>query len=235
MMKELPIVGDGPAVLDIGFARLDLDREARTGDPEVVLGSGKSDAQVLAALQALHQAHPDRAVLATRCRPRLLATARRRWPAAAVDEQARTIVLGPLPVPPPAATAAVVCAGTGDLPVAMECLTTLAVHAVHGELLPDVGVAGLHRLLAELPRIRRARCVIAIAGMEGALPSVLAGLVSAPVVAVPTSIGYGCNLGGLTAALAMLSSCAAGVSVVNVDNGFGAAVVAARMLRATHP
>ena len=216
-------------VEDIGYARLDTDRARRTGDPEVVLASHKTPEQTLGALQRLAELNPDRAVLATLCPPATLAAARE-VPGADVDEVGRTVVLGPLP--PAAGRVAVVLAGTSDLPVAHEALTTLAVSGVGSDLVVDVGVAGLHRLLAERDRIAAADAVIAIAGMDGAMPGVVAGLVAVPVVAVPTSVGVGASFGGVAALLTMLNACAPGVSVVNIDNGFGAAVAATRMVRA---
>lgn len=220
----------GPTA-DLGFARVDLDRAARTGHPEVVYAAGKTPEQTVAILERLHAAHPERTVMATRCDDATLAAARAGLPDddLDVDDLSRTVLLGPLPAP--AGSAVVVAAGTSDLPVALEALRTARAHGVDAELVTDVGVAGLHRLLAEVPRIRQADVVVAVAGMEGALPSVLAGLVAAPMVAVPTSTGYGWSMGGLTAFAAMLVSCAPGVTAVGVDNGYGAGVAAARIAR----
>lgn len=216
-------------VRDLGFARLDLQRAARTGDPEVVFGRGKTPDQIVAALRALHEAHPRTAVLATRLDDEALARCRAELPAAHVDEVARVAVLGP---PRPArGRVAVVGAGTADLPVLRECATTVEVFGAEPDVVLDVGVAGLHRLLAERDRIDRADVIVAVAGMEAALPSVLGGLTGAPLIAVPTSVGYGWHLDGLTAWLATLNSCAPGVLTVNVDNGFGAGVAAARIAR----
>jgi NCAIR mutase (PurE)-related proteins len=215
---------------DLGFARLDLDRAGRTGDPEVVFGEGKTPEQVVIALRRLAAAHPDRAVLATRLAPPAVARLRADLPAAVVDEVARTATLGTPPAP--VGTVAVVCAGTSDLPVARECATTVRVFGATPDLVVDVGVAGLHRLLAQRDRIAAADAVVAVAGMEAALPSVLGGLVGVPLIAVPTSVGYGWHLDGLAAFVGMLNSCAPGVLCVNVDNGFGAGVAAARIARA---
>lgn len=216
-----------PQVVDLGFAVLDTDRPARTGDPEVVNGEGKTPAQVVTALAALHRAHPDRAVLATRLTGE--AMARCRAQGAEVDELARVAVLGE---PRPAhGTVAVVGAGTADLPVVRECAATVRVFGATPDVIVDVGVAGLHRLLARRDRIDAADVVVAVAGMEAALPSVIGGLTGAPLIAVPTSVGYGWHLDGLTAWLSVLNSCAAGVLSVNVDNGFGAGVAAARIAR----
>lgn len=221
--------GSGPDVLDLGFARLDVQRARRTGDPEVVFGAGKTPEQVVAALSALHRAHPEAAVLATRVSGPARALCRRQLPGVRVDEVARLAVLG---TPrPPRGRVAVVCAGTADLPVARECATTVEVFGAEPDLVVDVGVAGLHRLLGERDRIARADVVVAVAGLEAALPSVLGGLVGVPLIGVPTSVGYGWHLDGLTAWLAMLNSCAPGVLTVNVDNGFGAGVAAARIAR----
>jgi len=215
---------------DLGFARLDTDRLQRTGDPETVYGRGKTPEQVVAALAALHAAHPGRAVLATRLADDALRALARELPAATVHEQARCATLGP--PPPPRGRVAVVSAGTSDGPVAAEAAVTLAVHGAGVDVVTDVGVAGLHRLLAVRDRLEAADALVVVAGMEGALPSVVGGLTGAPLVAVPTSTGYGSGAGGIAALLAMLNSCAPGVVVVNVDNGYGAAVHAARVVRA---
>ncbi len=218
-------------VANLGYARLDIDRPDRTGDPEVVYAPGKSIEQLLTILGTLRNEHPTRAILATRCGPEALAACEQLFgDAARVDPIARTVVVGNLPAP--RGTVAVLCAGTSDLPIAQEAVVSVAVHGSSADLIGDVGVAGLHRLLGQRDRIARADAVIAVAGMEGALPSVVAGLVGAPVIAVPTSVGYGASFGGVAALLAMLNSCAPGVSVVNIDNGYGAGVIAARIARA---
>lgn len=218
-----------PGFVDLGFARIDTDRHARTGDPEVVYGGGKTPDQVVAALTALHAEHPDRAVLATRLSEAALAALRRQLPAAHVDDQASAACLGPLPATTGLVT--VVAAGTADGPVAAEAALTARVHGVDVDVVSDVGVAGLHRVLAVRDRLERADCLIVVAGMEGALPSVVGGLTGVPLVAVPTSTGYGTGVGGIAALLGMLNSCSPGVVVVNVDNGYGAAVHAARVAR----
>jgi hypothetical protein len=222
--------GPGPGLADLGFARLDLNREARTGDPEVVYGAGKTPGQVVTALLTLHEAHPHRAVLATRLSEDARQLCQQRLPSAEVDDVGRLAILGPLP--PAHGQVAVVAAGTSDLPVVRECAATVRVFGAGADVIVDVGVAGLHRLLAQADRIAAADVVVAIAGMEAALPSVLGGLVGRPIIAVPTSVGYGWNLDGLSAWLACVNSCAPGVLTVNVDNGFGAAVAAARIARA---
>jgi NCAIR mutase (PurE)-related protein len=216
--------------------RLDIQRAARTGDPEVVFGAGKSPQQIVTALAGLHAAHPDRQVLATRLDDPARRRCRADLPAAQIDDMGRTATLGPPPATP-RGTVAIVAAGTADLPTVHECATTVTAFGAKTDVIVDVGVAGLHRLLDQRDRIAAADVAIAVAGMEAALPSVLAGLVGIPLIAVPTSVGYGWHLDGLTAWLAIVNSCAAGVVTVNVDNGFGAAVAAARIARRTchHP
>lgn len=220
-----------PRIADLGFARVDVDRAARTGDPEVVYGAGKTPDQVVGILRALHEKHPERAVLATRLAPEALDVVSRALPDADIDLVARAVTLGPLPEP--RGTVAVVAAGTSDAPVAAEAALTVAVHGAGVTRIDDVGVAGLHRLLAVRERLEEADCLVVVAGMEGALPSVVGGLTGVPMVAVPTSVGYGASLGGVAALLAMLNSCAPGVVVVNIDNGYGAGVHAARVARQT--
>lgn len=217
-------------VRDLGFARVDVDRASRTGDPEVVYGAGKTPTQVVDLLRTLHEHHPDRAVLATRLNDEALALLATELPGADLHRVARTATLGTLPTP--RGTVAVVSAGTSDAPVAAEAAVTIGVHGAGVDLIQDVGVAGLHRLLAVQDRLAAADCLVVVAGMEGALPSVIGGLCGVPLVAVPTSVGYGASFGGLSALLGMLNSCAPGVTVVNIDNGYGAGVFAARVARA---
>jgi NCAIR mutase (PurE)-related protein len=218
-----------PRTADLGFARVDVDRAARTGDPEVVYGAGKTPDQIVAILRALHDKHPERAVLATRLSPEALDVVADALPDADIDVVARAVTLGPLPETH--GTVAVVAAGTSDAPVAAEAALTIRVHGAAVDRVDDVGVAGLHRLLGVRDRLAAADCLVVIAGMEGALPSVVGGLTGVPLVAVPTSVGYGASLGGVAALLAMLNSCAPGVTVVNIDNGYGAGVHAARVAR----
>ncbi len=220
---------DAPEVIDLGYARLDADRPRRTGDPEVVYGQGKTPEQVVGILTALAARHRERAVLATRLAPDAVLAVRAALPSAVVDPVGRTAVVGPLPEP--RGRVGVVAAGTADSPVAAEAATTIAVHGAAVERVDDVGVAGLHRLLAVRDRLDTYDALVVVAGMEGALPSVVGGLTGVPLVAVPTSTGYGTGAGGLAALLAMLNSCAPGVVVVNVDNGYGAGVHAARVAR----
>ncbi len=218
------------------WARLDLGRAERTGDPEVVFGESKTPGQIVALLRQLAERHPDRAVLATRLSdPALDRIAAERSLTdlehdLQIDEVARTATLGPLPAT--AGRVAVICAGTTDLPVAREAFRTVEVFGATPRLIADVGVAGLHRIIEARPEFGDADALIVIAGMEGALPSVVGGLTGVPLVAVPTSIGYGASFGGLAALLGMLNSCAPGVVVTNIDNGFGAGVHAARIARA---
>ncbi|QWF22499.1 nickel pincer cofactor biosynthesis protein LarB [Nocardioides sp. LMS-CY] len=222
-----------PRIADLGFARVDIDRAARTGDPEVVYGAGKTPDQVVAILRTLHAQHPERAVLATRLDHETLEAVTQALPDAAVDLVAGAATLGPLPEP--RGTVAVISAGTSDAPVAAEAALTVAVHGAGVDRVDDVGVAGLHRLLGVRDRLEAADCLVVVAGMEGALPSVVGGLTGVPIVAVPTSVGYGASLGGVAALLAMLNSCAPGITVVNIDNGYGAGVHAARVARQSVP
>jgi NCAIR mutase (PurE)-related protein len=217
---------------DLGFARVDVDRAARTGDAEVVYGAGKTPDQVVSILTTLHERHPDRAVLATRLSDSAL-DAVAALPTARIYPVARAATLGELPQP--RGTVAVISAGTSDASVAAEAALTARVHGASVDEIHDVGVAGLHRVLGVRDRLEQADCLIVVAGMEGALPSVVGGLTGVPLVAVPTSVGYGASFGGIAALLAMLNSCAPGVTVVNIDNGYGAGVFAARVARNAAP
>jgi len=220
---------DEERTADLGFARVDADRARRTGDPEVVYGEGKTPAQVVDILATLHDRHPERAVLATRLSAEAQALVTDRLPDAEIDQVARAATIGPLPAT--RGTVAVIAAGTSDAPVAAEAALTARVHGAGVRRIDDVGVAGLHRLLEARDRFADADCLVVVAGMEGALPSVVGGLTGIPLVAVPTSVGYGASFGGLAALLGMLNSCAPGVVVVNIDNGYGAGVFAARVAR----
>jgi NCAIR mutase (PurE)-related protein len=213
--------------------RLDIDRLRRTGDPEVVLALHKTPEQTVVSLRGLSRSHPDRAVLATRCDEATRAECQGAFPDARIDDIGGPVVGGPLPEPH--GSVVVVTAGTSDLPVAREAIVTTQVFGGSVVLVADVGVAGLHRLLAELDTLAAADAIVAVAGADGALPGVIAGLVGVPVIAVPTSVGYGTGLGGIAALMTMLNACAPGLSVVNIDNGFGAAVCAARIARRTVP
>ena len=226
----------GAAGVPLGeFAVLDVDRRRRTGVPEVVFGEGKTSEQIFALLAELRARDPEAPALATRCPAGVLDGAATRFPGDAVhaDHVAGTVAVGTLP--PARGNVLVVTAGTTDLKVARECAATLAVLGVRADVLADVGVAGLGRLLSRLEDLRAAECVVVVAGMDGALPSVVAGLVRAPVIGVPTSVGYGAHLGGLAPLLTMLNACAPGVAVVNIDNGFGAGYLAAKINRLSDP
>ena len=215
----------------LDFATIDHHRGIRQGFPEVIFGAGKSPAQVV-EIAARLSARAERALI-TRATDATLGAVRERWPKARVSEVARTaIVPAPSDVPPDKGPVLIVTAGTSDLPIAEEASETLFAASICSERLTDVGVAGIHRLLAKSDALQRAKAIIVVAGMDGALPSVVGGLVPCPVIAVPTSVGYGASFGGLAALLTMLNSCAAGVTVVNIDNGFGAAVAAARVVAA---
>jgi NCAIR mutase (PurE)-related protein len=209
---------------DLGFARVDHHRHVRQGVPEVVFGQGKTPEQVAAIARTLVDAGQN--LLVTRTNSDAHRAVAQTLPGARYHDMARCITLQVCDPPKGRGTIAIAAAGTADLPVAEEAAITAEIMGNTIDRVYDVGVAGLHRLLSEHARISTARVIIVVAGMEGALPSVVAGLVDVPVIAVPTSIGYGANLGGLTPLLAMLNSCAIGVSVVNIDNGFGAAAIA---------
>jgi pyridinium-3,5-biscarboxylic acid mononucleotide synthase len=209
---------------DLGFARVDHHRAIRNGFPEVVLGLGKTPAQIAAI--AAEIVRRGSTLLVTRATDAAYAEVRAVAPAAEYYADAGIIALRQQDVTPGKGRVLIVAAGTSDLPVAEEAARTAELMGNEIDRLYDVGVAGLHRLLGERSRLDTARVIIVVAGMEGALPSVVSGLVSVPVIAVPTSIGYGASFGGLAALLGMLNSCASGVSVVNIDNGFGAANIA---------
>lgn len=216
--------------VDTAQARIDTHRAVRQGIPEVVYGAEKTPSQIVEVARALRQAGQD--VLVTRVDAAKAAQVREALPELAYDEVARLAWIGPDEVPLQGkGTVLVVSAGSADLPVAAEAVGVARRFGNKVELLQDVGVAGLHRLLAALDLLRSARVLIVVAGMEGALPSVIGGLVDKPVIAVPTSVGYGVSLGGLTALLGMLTSCASNVTAVNIDNGFGAAHVASLINR----
>jgi NCAIR mutase (PurE)-related protein len=214
-------------VTDLGFARVDTHRALRTGDPEVVFGAGKSPGQTVAIVETLQASGTSRPALVTRAGPDTVAALQLRWPAALVDGS--TVVVGELPEPQ--GQVAIISAGTSDASVVAEAALTAQVFGAAVVRIDDVGVAGLHRVMAAREEFAGADCLIVVAGMEGALPSVVGGLTGQPLVAVPTSVGYGASFGGLAALLAMLNSCAPGVVVTNIDNGFGAGVFAARVAR----
>ena len=210
--------------VDLGFARVDTHREVRQGFPEVILGLGKTPAQIAAIAEKI--VGRGQTLLVTRATPEAYDAVRAVVPGAEYHPDARAITYAQGRVETGQGTIAIMCAGTSDLPVAEEAAVTAVVMGNRIDRLYDVGVAGIHRLLAERERLQKARVVVVVAGMEGALPSVVAGLVKVPVIAVPTSVGYGASFGGLAALLGMLNSCSNGVAVVNIDNGFGAACMA---------
>jgi hypothetical protein len=209
---------------DLGFARVDHHRAIRQGFPEVVLGLGKTPAQIAAI--ATEIVRSGSTLLVTRAAPEAFDAVRAVLPAALYHADARLIALKQQDVARGKGLILIVAAGTSDLPVAEEAALTAELMGNDIDRLYDVGVSGIHRLLGERSRLDAARVIVVVAGMEGALPSVVSGLVSVPVVAVPTSIGYGASFGGIAPLLGMLNSCAAGVSVVNIDNGFGAGNIA---------
>lgn len=210
--------------LDLGHSRLDLEREKRCGAPEVIFGEGKTASEVAENFEALHGVHGR--ALATRCSQDALDAIAQLVPSATIDERARVAISGKVQG---SGDVVIVSAGTSDAPVAKEAAHTARFLGANVRELRDVGVAGLHRILAEVETLRAASVVVVVAGLEGALPSVVGGLVDRPVIAVPTSVGYGASFDGLAALLGMLNSCAAGVTVVNIDNGFGAGYAAAQI------
>jgi NCAIR mutase (PurE)-related protein len=209
---------------DLGFARVDHHRPFRQGVPEVIFGLGKTSAQIAGIAERIVARGEN--LLVTRASEEAYAAVSLVAPAAVFHREARAITVVQQPAPPGLGTVLVVAAGTSDLPVAEEAAVTLAFLGNETERLYDVGVAGLPRLLSARDRLWAARVIVVVAGMEGALPSAIGGMVRVPIIAVPTSVGYGASFGGLAALLGMLNSCAAGVSVVNIDNGFGAGTIA---------
>jgi NCAIR mutase (PurE)-related protein len=223
---------DSSQFVDIGVARVDVGRHDRCGFPEVIFGPGKTPGDMVAIARMIVENHG--VLLATRVNEEQITAMREAFPRARVHERARAITVEEKPLPKLDGAVAVVCAGTSDLPVAEEAGVTLEIFGNHVAKFFDVGVAGIHRLLAVRDQIEACNVVIVVAGMEGALPSAIAGLVSKPVIAVPTSVGYGASFGGVAALLGMLNSCGSGVTVVNIDNGFGAAYAAATINRLLH-
>ncbi len=214
---------------DIGFAKLDHNRTIRTGAPEVIFAPGKTDRQIIKIFERMHRAGSD--ILISRADKALYNKLQRKYKNVKYNEIARMIIKTVRRKKVDTKRAiAVVTGGTSDLSVAEEAGATIEAFGSRVERIYDVGVAGIHRLLAYQDKLRSASVVIVVAGMEGALPSVVGGLVKAPVIAVPTSVGYGASFGGIAALLAMLNSCAPGVTVVNIDNGFGAAMAALKMI-----
>jgi NCAIR mutase (PurE)-related protein len=215
---------------DIGCATIDHHRSLRQGAPETIFGEGKTAAQVLSIMKKMQEKGNN--ILVTRLSREKVAPIKRAFSKAQYYPQSRALTLVNHPVKIVGkGTILVVCAGTSDIPVAEEAIVTVKMMGNRVEHLYDVGVAGIHRLMSQKEKLMSAHVLIVVAGMEGALPSVVGGLVDRPVIAVPTSVGYGSNLGGFTALLAMLNSCASGISVVNIDNGYGAAHVASLINR----
>ncbi len=208
------------SIVDLSHTRLDMQRRARTGQGEVIFGQSKTTAQILEIADELRARGEN--VLATRLSQEAIAALQKNFPEARASEQARLVSIGENPPVSPKSFIAIVSAGTSDLSVAEEARLSAEFFGSRVKTFYDCGVAGLHRLTARIEEIRAAKAIVAVAGMEGALASVVAGLVKTPVIAVPTSVGYGASFGGLAALLAMMNSCANGVSVVNIDNGFGA-------------
>jgi len=215
---------EGYPYCDLDFAKVDHHREMAKGAPEIIFGSGKTPHQIACIAREILKNGSN--LLATRVEPQVWAKIKAKLPGASYNREARTVSLVRTAPPPGRGTVVVMTAGTSDIPVAEEAAVTSEVLGNRVERIYDVGVAGLHRLLGHYDRIRGARVIITVAGMEGALPSVVAGLAKVPVIAVPTSIGYGASFKGLAALLAMLNACPGGVAVVNIDNGFGAAFLA---------
>lgn len=214
-------------IADLGFAQVDTHRALRKGFPEVIFGAGKTPEQVVKIAGKLLDHEQN--VLATRITGEHARALQRKFKRSVYHEMARCVTIERKPLSKRAGTIAVACAGTSDLAVAEEAAVTAEIMGNVVERVCDVGVAGVHRLLNRIETIRSANVIIVVAGMEGALPSVVAGLVSKPVIAVPTSVGYGASFGGLAALLGMLNSCGSGVTVVNIDNGFGAGYAAAQI------
>jgi NCAIR mutase (PurE)-related protein len=223
----------GEGFVDLGFARVDIDRRRRCGFPEVVFGGGKTPADLCVIARTILALEP--VLLVSRATREQFDALAAEWPAARWHERARCITVEREPWARVCGTVGVICAGTSDLPVADEAAVTLEVFGNTVARFTDIGVAGLHRLLAVRDELEACNVLIVVAGMEGALPSAVAGLVSKPVIAVPTSVGYGASFGGIAALLGMLNSCGSGVTVVNIDNGFGAAYAAAQINRLIAP
>lgn len=214
---------------DLGFAKVDHHRALRKGFPETIFGAGKTPGQIVSIANRMRENGSN--VLATRCSDEALALVTLEVPGAVIHHVARAFMVTVHAPEPLDGYVGVVAAGTSDLPVAEEAVITCEAIGVRVERIYDVGVAGIHRLFAQMERLRGATCLICVAGMEGALPSVVTGLVPCPVIGVPTSVGYGASFQGVSALLTMLNSCATGLAVVNIDNGFGAGALAATIVR----
>ncbi len=209
---------------DLNFAKIDHHRELRRGFPEIVFGAGKTDAQILKIAEAILRKGSN--LLITRVEPKVYTKIKKQIPKARYNSLAKAIYLKQKNPPPGKGRIVIITAGTSDIPVAEEAAVTCEILGNEIDKIYDIGVAGLHRLFGELGTIKKARVIITAAGMEGALPSVIAGITEVPIIAVPTSVGYGTSFKGIAALLAMLNSCPGGLAVVNIDNGFGAAYIA---------
>jgi NCAIR mutase (PurE)-related protein len=214
---------------DVGFAKIDHHRQLRTGYPEVVYCPGKTIDQIVRIIEVIQKKGNN--ILATRASNEIYSCVSEKFSTAVYHEAARTIVIKQKELPSPETYICIVTAGTADIPVAEEACVTAEIFGNRVERVYDVGIAGIHRLFHHLDIIGNAKVIVAVAGMEGALPGVLGGLVDKPIIAVPTSIGYGANFHGLSSLLTMLNTCASGVSVVNIDNGFGAGYLASMINR----
>ena len=220
-------------IQQLPFAQVDIDRQRRTGQAECIFGLGKTPEHIISICQALKE--QQQPILVTRVDQNKATIICNALPFLTYDPMGKTLTFVPEHIPTKSTQRlAVICAGTSDLPVAKECIATLTVNGHTPTTITDIGVAGLHRLLNALPEIKKHNLLIVIAGMEGALPSVIAGLTSVPIIAVPTSVGYGAHQNGMTTLHAMLSSCASGLTVVNIDNGYGAACAAIRVMDTFH-
>jgi NCAIR mutase (PurE)-related protein len=209
---------------DLNFAKIDHHRELRRGFPEIVFGAGKTDTQILKIAEAILKKGSN--LLITRVEPKVYTKIKKQIPKARYNSLAKAIYLKQKNPPPGKGRIVIITAGTSDIPVAEEATVTCEILGNEVDKIYDIGVAGLHRLFGELGTIKKARVIITAAGMEGALPSVIAGITEVPIIAVPTSVGYGTSFKGIAALLAMLNSCPGGLAVVNIDNGFGAAYIA---------
>ena len=220
--------------VDLGYAKADTHRKIRQGATEVIYGAGKTPEQAIGIAEAL-LGNGAECILITRCSDDMIGSVLEKYPSARCERSAHIIAVGKAPVPSPNSSICVITAGTSDIPVAEEAAFTAECLGSRVDRIFDVGVSGIHRLLSKADEIMGARAIVVVAGMEGALPSVVGGLVSVPVIAVPTSVGYGASFGGVTALLSMMNSCASDVSVVNIDNGFGAGYIASLIDKRSAP
>jgi NCAIR mutase (PurE)-related protein len=232
MITAMSMANSINGVSELGFAKVDHARAERCGFPEFIYGAGKTAGQIIAIIESiLETPHP---ALVTRLSAEAAEKVLAKFPEAEYDELSKVLVIRNGLKQKDHGNVLILTAGTSDLPVAGEAKYTVELCGYGVEMISDAGVAGIHRLFAESASLKKAEVIIAIAGMEGALPSVVGGMVSCPVIAVPTSVGYGASLGGFTALFGMLNSCASGITVVNIDNGFGAACAAVRILNNLH-